>query len=149
MRRYQVAWWLPMLLLGVVTAALAYVTGIAATRRLGSRLASFVALTEVLAAVLWAWVLLGELPRSVQLLGGVLILAGVVRERSAEASGRSGTRYRASCRLMNTSRTISSIPAAVGIASSAPTTPSRAVPTSAAITVTAPGMSTDRDITCG
>ena len=33
--------------LGVVTAALAYVTGIAAVRRLGSRLASFVALTEV------------------------------------------------------------------------------------------------------
>ena len=40
-------WWLPVLALGVVTAALAYVTGIAAGRRLGSRLASFVALLEV------------------------------------------------------------------------------------------------------
>ena len=28
--------------------------------------------------MLWAWVLLDELPRAVQLLGGVLILAGVV-----------------------------------------------------------------------
>ena len=58
-----VAWWLPLLVLGVVTAALAYATGIAAGRRLGSRLASFVALLEVVAGVLFAWLLLGELPR--------------------------------------------------------------------------------------
>ena len=44
-----VAWWVPLLVLGVVTAAVAYTAGIAASRRLGSRLASFVALTEVLA----------------------------------------------------------------------------------------------------
>ena len=42
-----VAWWLPFLGLGVVTAAIAYTTGIAASRRLGSRLASFVALLVV------------------------------------------------------------------------------------------------------
>jgi drug/metabolite transporter (DMT)-like permease len=73
-----VAWWLPVLALGLVTAAFAYVTGIAANRRLGSRLASFVALGEVLAAVLWTWLLLGELPRTIQLAGGLLVLAGVV-----------------------------------------------------------------------
>ncbi|MBA3782409.1 MAG: DMT family transporter [Nocardioides sp.] len=73
-----VAWWLPLLGLGVVTAALAYVTGIAASRRLGSRLASFVALVEVLFALIFAWLLLDELPHQVQVLGGVLILAGVV-----------------------------------------------------------------------
>jgi drug/metabolite transporter (DMT)-like permease len=73
-----VPWWLPLLGLGVVTAAVAYVTGIAAGRRLGSRLASFVALLEVLFALLFAWLLLGELPRAVQVVGGVLILAGVV-----------------------------------------------------------------------
>jgi drug/metabolite transporter (DMT)-like permease len=73
-----VAWWLPLLGLGVVTAAVAYVTGIAASRRLGSRLASFAALLEVLFALIFAWLLLGELPRAVQFLGGVLILAGVV-----------------------------------------------------------------------
>lgn len=74
----SVPWWLPVLGLGVVTAALSYTTGIAAGRRLGSRLASFVSLTEVLAALGFAWLLLGELPRPVQALGGALILAGVI-----------------------------------------------------------------------
>lgn len=73
-----VAWWVPLLVLGVVTAALAYTSGIAAARLLGSRLASFVALLEVVAGVVFAWLLLGELPRPVQLVGGLLILAGVV-----------------------------------------------------------------------
>lgn len=73
-----VAWWVPILLLGVVTAAVAYTSGIAASRRLGARLASFVALLEVIAAVVFAWVLLGELPHAPQLAGGLLVLAGVV-----------------------------------------------------------------------
>jgi drug/metabolite transporter (DMT)-like permease len=75
---FTLPWWQPVLALGLVTAAFAYVTGIAANRRLGSRLASFVALGEVLAAVLWTWALLGELPRTIQLAGGLLVLAGVV-----------------------------------------------------------------------
>jgi drug/metabolite transporter (DMT)-like permease len=75
---HAVPWWLPILALGLVTAAFAYVTGIEAGRRLGSRLASFVALCEVLAAVVFAWLLLGELPRTVQLAGGLLVLVGVV-----------------------------------------------------------------------
>jgi drug/metabolite transporter (DMT)-like permease len=79
-----VPWWLPVLGLGVITAALAYVTGIAATRRLGSRLASFVALSEVLAALIAAWLLLGEIPRGIQILGGVLILAGVAAVKLGE-----------------------------------------------------------------
>jgi drug/metabolite transporter (DMT)-like permease len=79
-----VAWWVPIVLLGVVTAAVAYVSGIAAIRRLGSRLASFVALAELMFGVLWAWVLLDELPRPVQLLGGVLIVAGVVAVKLGE-----------------------------------------------------------------
>ena len=79
-----VAWWVPLVVLGVVTAAVAYTSGIAAGRRLGSRLASFVALTEVVAGVLFAWALLGELPRPVQLLGGLLILGGVVTVKLGE-----------------------------------------------------------------
>lgn len=71
-------WWLPVLGLGVITAALAYVLGIAATRRLGSRLAAFVGLSEAVSSVVFAWLLLGEAPRAIQLLGGLLILAGVV-----------------------------------------------------------------------
>jgi len=81
-----VPWWGAVLGLGVVTAALAYVTGIAASRRLGSRLASFVALLEVLFALVFAWLLLGELPRSVQFLGGLLVLAGVVLVKLGERS---------------------------------------------------------------
>lgn len=73
-----VAWWLPFIGLGVVTAAIAYTTGIAASRLLGSRLASFVALTEVVAAVIFAWLLLGQMPGAVQLVGGALIVVGVV-----------------------------------------------------------------------
>lgn len=75
---FTVPWWASVVALGLVTAAFAYVTGIEAGRRLGSRLASFVALGEVLAAVVWAWLLLGELPRAIQLAGGLLVLAGVV-----------------------------------------------------------------------
>jgi drug/metabolite transporter (DMT)-like permease len=73
-----VPWWVPIGALGVITAALAYVLGIAASRRLGSRLASFVGLAEVVSALVFAWLLLGEVPAVVQLAGGVLILIGVV-----------------------------------------------------------------------
>lgn len=82
-----VPWWAPVLALGLVTAAVAYVTGIEAARRLGSRLASFIALFEVLMALVFAWVLLDELPRTIQLLGGLLVLAGVVVVKLGE--GRS------------------------------------------------------------
>ncbi len=80
----DVDWWVPLVVLGVVTAAVPYTTGIAASRRLGSRLASFVALTEVVAGVVFAWLLLDELPRLIQLLGGLLILAGVVGVKLGE-----------------------------------------------------------------
>ena len=83
---HTVAWWVPLLVLGVVTAAVSYVTGVAAGRRLGSRLASFVALLEVVVGVLWAWLLLDELPRPVQLVGGLLILAGVIGVKLGEGS---------------------------------------------------------------
>jgi drug/metabolite transporter (DMT)-like permease len=86
----SVDWWVPMLALGLVTAAVAYVTGIAAARRLGSRLASFVALSEVVAGVLWAWLLLDQLPAAVQLLGGALILLGVVGVKLGERDVVSG-----------------------------------------------------------
>jgi len=91
---FTAPWWLPVLTLGVVTAALAYGTGIAAARRLGSRLASFVALTEVLVALVAAWLLLGEVPHWIQVAGGVLILAGVVSVKLGEPrqpAARSGT----------------------------------------------------------
>ncbi len=79
-----VPFWVPVLALGAVSAATAYVTGIAASRRLGSRLASFVALLEVLFAVLFSWALLSELPGVAQAVGGLLVLTGVVVVRTGE-----------------------------------------------------------------
>lgn len=84
---HAVSWMLPVVELAVVAAGLAYATGIAAVRLLGTTVASFVALTEVLFAVLFAWLLLGELPRLVQLGGGVLIVAGVLAVRWDELRG--------------------------------------------------------------
>jgi drug/metabolite transporter (DMT)-like permease len=88
----RVAWWVPLVGLGVVTAGLAYCAGIAASRRLGSRRASFVALLEVVAGVTFAWLLLDQLPGALQLAGGALIVAGVVvvklGERPATAPAR-------------------------------------------------------------
>lgn len=77
-------WWLALLALGAITAALGYVLGIAATRRLGSRLASFVGLSEVVTGVFFAWLLLSETPRLIQLAGGALILLGVIAVRLGE-----------------------------------------------------------------
>ena len=73
-----VPWFLPVLAMGLVSTALAYLLGIASTRMLGSRLASFVALAEVVAALLFGWLLLGQLPDLLQALGGVLVLVGVI-----------------------------------------------------------------------
>lgn len=80
----DVPWWVAILTLGVVAAAIAYATGIAATRRLGSKLGSFVGLTEVMFSFVWAWILLGQMPAPIQLLGGVLILTGVVLVKADE-----------------------------------------------------------------
>lgn len=74
----SVPWFVPVLAIGLVATALAYLLGIASTRMLGSRLASFVALAEVVAALLFGWLLLDQLPDLLQALGGALVLAGVI-----------------------------------------------------------------------
>jgi len=90
---FAAPWWAVALVLGVVTAATAYVAGIAATRRLGARLGSFVALIEVMAAALFAWLLLGQAPGPMQIGGALLVVAGVVvvklGERPASTVGES------------------------------------------------------------
>src|SRR5829696_8317167 len=73
----EVAWWLPLLLLITVSAVLAYLTGIIGVRRLGSSVASFVSLSEVIFAVVFAAILLAQRPNGFQLLGGLAILAGI------------------------------------------------------------------------
>jgi drug/metabolite transporter (DMT)-like permease len=77
-------WLVPVLGISLVAAAIAYVAGISGARRLGARLASFLGLTEVGFAVVFAWLLLGELPTWMQLAGGVLIIGGVALVRLDE-----------------------------------------------------------------
>jgi drug/metabolite transporter (DMT)-like permease len=77
-------WWVALGGLVILATVLAYVSGVVAARALGSKVASFVSLTEVLFAVIWAWLLLDELPGPVQLLGGLLIVGGVVLVRLDE-----------------------------------------------------------------
>jgi drug/metabolite transporter (DMT)-like permease len=81
---HQVTWVVPVLGLSLVAAVIAYVAGISAARRLGAKLASFIGLAEVLFAVLFAWLLLGQLPSGLQFAGGAFILAGVALVRADE-----------------------------------------------------------------
>lgn len=81
---HRVSWLVSVLGLSVLAAAFAYVTGIGAARRLGAKLGSFVGMAEILFAVLFAWVLLNQMPTSMQFIGGALILAGVVLVRLDE-----------------------------------------------------------------
>jgi drug/metabolite transporter (DMT)-like permease len=76
-----VPWWVPLLVLAATTA-IGYAFSISASQVLGSRLMSFVGMLEVVFASLFAWVLLGEALGPFQLLGGVLILAGIACVRS-------------------------------------------------------------------
>ncbi|GAA4059465.1 EamA family transporter [Agromyces indicus] len=74
-------WWVPLLTVGAVSTAFAYTAGVAAIRLLGSRLSSFLGLSEVIFAAIIGWVLLGESLGPLQVLGGVLILSGIVLVR--------------------------------------------------------------------
>ena len=81
---HRVSWALPIVGLSLVAAVIAYVAGIVAARVLGAKLASFAGLAEVIFAVLIAWLLLGQLPTAVQLIGGALIVAGIALVRIDE-----------------------------------------------------------------
>lgn len=76
-----VPWWVPMLWVAGIATTIGYAFGTIAVPRIGSRIASFVGLSEVLFALGFAWLLLGEAPAPVQFVGGALILAGVVLVR--------------------------------------------------------------------
>jgi drug/metabolite transporter (DMT)-like permease len=86
----RTSWLVPVIGVSLVAAVVAYVAGIGAARVLGAALSSFVGLTEVMFAVLFAWVALGELPSLVQAGGGALIIAGIVLVR-LDALRPSGT----------------------------------------------------------
>lgn len=83
-------WVVPVLLLGVVATAIAYTLGISGVARLRPSFGSLVGLTEVLFAVLAAWLLIGEGITAVQAVGGLVVLAGLalarLGHRGAEAA---------------------------------------------------------------
>ena len=80
----QVSWIVPVLELSLVSTVIAYVAGVTAARRLGAKLASFTGMAEVFFAVLFAWLLLGQLPSRTEFTGGAFMLAGVILVRIDE-----------------------------------------------------------------
>ena len=80
----EMSWLVPVLGLALVAAAFAYVAGIVAARLLGAKVASFVGLTEVLFAVVFAWLALGESLSAVQLAGAALVVGGIALVRVDE-----------------------------------------------------------------
>jgi drug/metabolite transporter (DMT)-like permease len=89
---HRTSWVVPVLGLAVLAAVLAYVFGITGARLLGAKVASFLGLTEVLFAVVFAWLVLGQLPDGIQLAGGGLIIAGVTLVRLDEFRAPSDAR---------------------------------------------------------
>ncbi len=81
-------WWIPLLFVGVVSTAIAYASSITASEILGSRISSFVGLLEVVAATIYAWLLLGEELSWLQLVGGALILVGIGFVRSEKQDAK-------------------------------------------------------------
>ncbi|MFB8386077.1 DMT family transporter [Microbacterium sp. NPDC055910] len=90
----EVPWFVPLLWVACVATTLGYGLGVMAIPRIGSRVGSFVGLSEVLFALGFAWLLLAEVPAPVQFVGGALILVGVVLVR-LDASAGTGRRGRA------------------------------------------------------
>src|SRR6478752_659868 len=82
----EVPWWMPLLWVAAIATTLGYALGVMAVPRIGSRVASFVGLSEVLFALMFAWIFLAEIPAPIQFAGGALILVGVVLVRADASS---------------------------------------------------------------
>lgn len=82
------SWIVPVVMLGVVSTAIAYTLGISGVARLRPSFASLVGLGEVMFAILSAWVLLGESITALQALGGAVVLVGLAFARQGDRSER-------------------------------------------------------------
>ena len=78
---HTVSWAVPVIGVALLSTVIGYTTGIAAARRLGARVASFVGLAEVLFAILFAWLLVHQRPDAIQLVGGVVVIVGIALVR--------------------------------------------------------------------
>jgi drug/metabolite transporter (DMT)-like permease len=83
---WTMSWIVPVVALGVITTAIAYTLGIMGISRLRPRFASLVGLSEVLFAVLAAWLLLGQAITLSQAVGGAVVLAGLALARQGDRS---------------------------------------------------------------
>jgi drug/metabolite transporter (DMT)-like permease len=83
---WTTSWVMPVVALGVVATAIAYTLGIMGISRLRPRFASLVGLSEVMFAVLAAWILLGEVITPTQAVGGAIVLLGLALARQGDRS---------------------------------------------------------------
>ncbi|UUO04164.1 EamA family transporter [Mycolicibacterium novocastrense] len=83
---HTTSWIVPVIALGVIATAVAYTLGIMGIARLRPRFASLVGLSEVMFAVLAAWILLGEAITPTQAVGGAIVLAGLALARAGDRS---------------------------------------------------------------
>lgn len=67
----------------VVSTVVAYLAGAAAVQRLSAAIGGAVAYVEVVAASIFAWILLNETLRTNQIIGGVIVLAGAFVAQSS------------------------------------------------------------------
>jgi drug/metabolite transporter (DMT)-like permease len=82
------SWLVIVIAMAVVPTAVAYTLGIMGIARLRPRFASLVGLTEVMAAVLWAWLLLGEAITPAQGIGGMVVLLGLALARHGDRTDK-------------------------------------------------------------
>jgi drug/metabolite transporter (DMT)-like permease len=83
---WTTSWLVPVIALALIPTAIAYTFGIMGIARLQPRFASLVGLSEVMFAVLAAWVLLGEAITPIQAIGGIVVLAGLTLARQGDRS---------------------------------------------------------------
>jgi drug/metabolite transporter (DMT)-like permease len=81
---WTTSWVVPVIALALIPTAIAYTLGIMGVARLRPRFASLVGLSEVMFAVLAAWVLLGEAITPIQAVGGAVVLVGLVLARQGD-----------------------------------------------------------------
>ena len=74
---FTLPWWGGLVAIVAVTA-IAYTMGVLGIRLIGATVSSFLNLIEVPVSVIASWWMLGDLPAVIQLLGGLVVLAGVV-----------------------------------------------------------------------
>ena len=91
------SWLVPVIALGLIPTAIAYTLGILGITRLKPRFASLVGLSEVLFAVLAAWILVGESITPSQAVGGAVVLVGLALARQGDRSERHADQVAAAC----------------------------------------------------